>query len=311
MIERDFNDRFLKEVEINGSYFITDAQECFIVRSPEYVSENQISYIDNYVQSVENAILSPDGIDSATGKSYTDLIDINSFVRKYLLEEVTSNYDGGVASSYFYKDIDAVSDNLYAGPVWDYDVTCGNCPSYLGYVSTSPERLTRLAAHSDSSVWFSALYEKPDFYEEIVTCYREEISPYLQILADEVLPQLTASTEASAAMDRVRWEEQYIANGSEQSREEEIAFLSDYILERKAFLDKTWIEQIPVHQITLLIEESVYETLYILDREPLPPFPEIDLDYAAHTGWTAADGSAPDYGVPVYADMLFQAVLQY
>ena len=57
------------------------AEECFIVRSPEYASENQISYIDQYVQSVENAILSPDGIDPGSGKSYMDLIDVDSFDR--------------------------------------------------------------------------------------------------------------------------------------------------------------------------------------------------------------------------------------
>lgn len=311
LIERDFDDRFLKEVEINGSYFITDAEECFIVRSPEYASEKQISYIDNYIQSVENAILSPDGIDGNSGKSYTDLIDIDSFVRKYLLEEVTSNYDGGVASSYFYKDSDAISEKLYAGPVWDYDVTWGNSPDYLGYVSTSPDRLTKLATHSDSSVWFSTLYAKPEFYHEILTCYREEVSPYLQTLADNVLPMLTELTASSAAMDRIRWEEQYLLNGAEGSREEEIAFLSDYIKNRKDFLDDAWIDQIPVHQITLLIENTVYDTLYVFDNEPLPAFPEIQLDYAKHTGWITEDGSMPETGAAVNEDMTFHAVLQY
>lgn len=38
LIERDFDQRFLKEVEINDSYFITEAKESFIVRSPEYAS---------------------------------------------------------------------------------------------------------------------------------------------------------------------------------------------------------------------------------------------------------------------------------
>ena len=58
LIERDFDSRFLSEVEINDSYFITEAKESFIVRSPEYVSEKQMAYINGYVQSVENAILS-------------------------------------------------------------------------------------------------------------------------------------------------------------------------------------------------------------------------------------------------------------
>lgn len=311
LIERDFDDRFLKEVENNESFFITNARESFILRSPEYASENQIAYINEYVQNVENAILSSDGTDSSTGKHYTELIDLNSFVRKYLLEEVTANYDGGVASSYFYKDIDTISDKLYAGPVWDYDVTWGNAPAYLGHISSSPERLTRLAAHSDSSSWFSSLYTKPEFYNALTTCYQNEISDYLLTLAEDVLPQLTEMTAASAAMDRTRWEEQYVLNEDTASREEEIAFLSDYILKRKAFLDKAWLEQIPVHQITLLVENTIYDTIYVFDGEILPSLPQADFDYARFSHWATPDGAISDTNIPINENMTFHAVLQY
>ena len=311
LIERDFDNRFLKEVEINESYFITEAKECFIVRDPEYTSEAQIAYIDSYVQSVENAILSADGIDGTTGKSYRDLIDVDSFVCKYLLEEVTANYDGGVASSYFYKDSDTIDGRLYAGPVWDYDVSWGNSPAYLGQISTSPERLSRLASHSDSSVWFQNLYHKPEVYEKIVSCYAQEISPYLTLLADEILPMLDEITAASAAMDQVRWEDQYARNGYSGDRSEQITFIADYIKARKDFLDQAWIAQIPVHTVTLLIEGAVYDTLYVLDNDTLPEFPQVPAEHANVVAWTSAeDGSLPDHTMPVTKDMTFQAVLQ-
>lgn len=311
LIERDFDNRFLKEVEINESYFITEAKECFIVRDPEYTSEAQIAYIDSYVQSVENAILSAEGIDGTTGKSYQDLIDVDSFVRKYLLEEVTANYDGGVASSYFYKDSDTIDGRLYAGPVWDYDVSWGNSPAYLGQISTSPERLSRLASHSDSSVWFQSLYHKPEVYEKIVSCYAQEISPYLTLLADEILPMLDEITAASAAMDQVRWEDQYARNGYSGDRSEQITFITDYIKARKDFLDQAWIAQIPVHTVTLLIEGAVYDTLYVLDNDTLPEFPQVPAEHANVVAWTSAeDGSLPDHTMPVTKDMTFQAVLQ-
>lgn len=311
LIERDFDNRFLKEVEINESYFITEAKECFIVRDPEYTSEAQIAYIDSYVQSVENAILSAEGIDGTTGKSYQDLIDVDSFVRKYLLEEVTANYDGGVASSYFYKDSDTIDGRLYAGPVWDYDVSWGNSPAYLGQISTSPERLSRLASHSDSSVWFQSLYHKPEVYEKIVSCYAQEISPYLTLLADEILPMLDEITAASAAMDQVRWEEQYARNGYSGDRSEQITFIADYIKARKDFLDQAWIAQIPVHTVTLLIEGAVYDTLYVLDNDTLPEFPQVPAEHANVVAWTSAeDGSLPDHTIPVTKDLTFQAVLQ-
>lgn len=312
LIERDFESRFLAEVETNNSYFITEAKEPFIVRSPEYASEKQIAYINHYIQSVENAILSPEGIDICSGKSYQDLIDVDSFVRKYLLEEVAANYDGGVASSYFYKDRDCVSEKLFAGPIWDYDVTWGNTPFHLGYLSESPKRLTKLDAHVDSSAWFSALYEKPEFRQEIRSCYQNEISPYLSTLALQVLPRLEKNTAASASMDRIRWAAQYEKNETSKSREEEIAFLSDYILMRKDFLDKAWIEQIPIYKIELFIENSLYDTLYVFEGEPVPKLPDAEISYAEFLGWNAEkDGFVPGQNTPVYEDMIFRAALRY
>ena len=61
---------------------------------------------------------------------------MNSFVAKYLVEEVSRNYDGGVTSSFFYKKSDAEGGKLYAGPVWDFDVAFGNCT--LDLISSNP-----------------------------------------------------------------------------------------------------------------------------------------------------------------------------
>lgn len=312
LIERDFHSRFTAEIDINGSYFITQANECFIVRSPEYTSENQIAYINNYVQSVENAILSADGIDVNTGKSYDDLIDVNSFVRKYLLEEITLNYDGGVASSFFYKDADSINGKLFAGPIWDYDVTWGNNPSFLGYLPTTPNRLTKLQYHSDSTTWFSALYNKPEFYKEIISCYKYEISPYLETLSNQVLPELAETTAASAAMDQIRWKQQYIINDPDfHSREESITFVSDYILNRKSFLDKAWIDEVPVYEINLILNDVVYDVLYVFKGNSLPEFPEVHNDHADVSHWVRVGYNiTPDKVNAVYEDMTFEAVVE-
>ena len=311
LIERDFGNRFLTEVQENGSYFITDAEECFILQFPSYASAKQVAYINDYVQSTENAILSPDGVDSVTGSSYDELIDVDSFVRKYLLEEITANYDGGVASSFFYKDSDRIDGKLYAGPIWDYDVSFGNTPAYLGSLSDKPNKLSKLAAHEYASPWFCALYEKPDFYESVTNCYETEISSYLTQLAEQVLPEFTDTIAASAEMDRVRWQDQYLENnGGKESLGESIAFLSDYITDRKAFLDRVWIEKIPVCQVTLYIDDVIYDTFSVFEGETLPEFPSPELSYADFQEWVAKDGSAPDYTASVYKDMAFYALLE-
>ena len=130
-------------------------------------------------------------------------------------------------------------------------------------------------------------------------------------MADEVLPLLAETTAASAAMDRVRWDAQYIANEAEEDRETALAFLSDYIVKRKAFLDKAWIEQIPVQRAAFYMDVEIYDTIYVFRGEPLPALPDVNIDFATFLGWTLADGSTPDLSAPVYTDMTFQAILQY
>ena len=83
--------------------------------------------LDEVWQSVENAILAEEGIDPVTGKSWQELIDMDSWVMEYLMGEVFGNVDAGTISAYFYKDGRDPSGKIYAGPVWDYNLAYGNC----------------------------------------------------------------------------------------------------------------------------------------------------------------------------------------
>ena len=138
-----------------------------------------------------------------------------------------------------------------------------------------------------------------------------EISPYLTVLADEILSELSETTAASAEMDKKRWEHIYIENGYPGDRNTEIAFLEDYIHGRKEFLDKAWIEQVTVHQITLQIDGITYATLYAFYNETLPELPDIELEGAQFMGWVSADsGMPPEPDMPVQSDMVFHAVIK-
>ena len=75
-------------------------------------------------QSAENAILAEDGIDPVTGKDWTELIGLDSWAKKYLMEEIFGSVDAGAVSQYFYGDPE--SGKICAGPVWDYDISMGN-----------------------------------------------------------------------------------------------------------------------------------------------------------------------------------------
>ena len=123
----DITGGYLLEVELDSRYaaevsgFVTTRGQSVILKSPEYASKEQIEYISDYVQQLEDALHSIDGYNQL-GKHYTDYIDVTSFAKMALLEEITMNHDAYLTSFYIYKDSDAIGDGkLHAGIPWDFD----------------------------------------------------------------------------------------------------------------------------------------------------------------------------------------------
>ena len=88
----------------------------------------QLAYIQNYVDTVEQVIQSDYFADPQKG--YAHYIDVPSFVDYFIHTELSLNADGYKRSAYFYKEKqheDGTGGKLVAGPVWDYNLAYGNC----------------------------------------------------------------------------------------------------------------------------------------------------------------------------------------
>ena len=62
------------------------------------------------------------GYNAQTGKYYYEYCDLNSLVQAYLIQYLSGNSDAFYSSFFFYKDVDGL---MYAGPVWDMELTGG------------------------------------------------------------------------------------------------------------------------------------------------------------------------------------------
>ena len=88
----------------------------FISSEPEDPTEEQLNYIQTTMTDIINTIK------TGTQAQIESKIDINSFVKFYLLNEYYKTYDFSMSSvKYYYKN-----GLLYAGPPWDYDLSMGN-----------------------------------------------------------------------------------------------------------------------------------------------------------------------------------------
>jgi len=81
------------------------------------ITSQQKEYIQNYVNEFETALLNDDF--SSSTRTYTNYIDINSFVDHFILNELVRNIDAYRLSTFLYKDR---GEKLKMGPVWDLNI---------------------------------------------------------------------------------------------------------------------------------------------------------------------------------------------
>ena len=226
------------------------------VKSPEYVSAGQMEYISSLVQSFENAILNDDGTDPGTGKHYTEIADLESLVLKYMIEEISENYDGNSSSQFFFKPRDDVSTKLFAGPAWDYDSTFGAYATNRSADKVLNPQYLWIASEGKKYAWYPALYRHADFRSAVARAWSEKVRPAVEILLGirpSSPPLCSIDVYAglirdSAGMDRLRWPRRKNPSTIAQTGYtfgENVRYLQDFLQQRYDFLNTVWTADEP------------------------------------------------------------------
>ncbi len=248
----DLTGGYLLEIErpsriyASASFFITKGGQPVTVKRPKYADKAQVAYIAAKWQAFEDALFSPDGVNPGTGVTYTQYIDRESFVKKYLVEEIVRNYDASSTSQYFYKDTDHADCRIYAGPVWDYDMSLGNpimSPlTNQHYISSvSPYGLFAALPMDEFSIWYR-MYEHEDFREEAARVYTETFLPILKELEAGELQKMAACLEDAALADGVRWERNKGVDrvSRVQEYQNSVQILQEFLTTREGYLTGLW-----------------------------------------------------------------------
>jgi len=115
-------------------------------------------YVENFVNRVDDAIR------RGNQEEISSLIDVNSFVDFYLVQELLNNKDIGWSSVFFQIMGQNENRRMYAGPLWDFDVSSGSVASW----DTPLDENNRLDSPTDRGVtsrndWFMRLMRTPWF----------------------------------------------------------------------------------------------------------------------------------------------------
>ena len=225
LVSAEIEDRLIRQ---KYPYVSTREGICLRIHEPDAVTTQQDA-MQALWQSIENAIVAEDGIDAVTGRSLLDLIDLDSWVRRYLVDEVFANGDACAISQYYYTPNPAGL--TYAGPVWDMDYTM----SPRGEWRLSYPNLLAARLKDQRPIWFYELYQKDEFYDSVVHIYQKEVRPMLLDLIEKTLKMHSEKIASSALMNRIRWNVPY-------GMEEELDRSMEYLFQRIQFLDQLWID---------------------------------------------------------------------
>jgi hypothetical protein len=144
---------------------------------PSDPSPQQRTYIQKYVDDFENALKAENFTDPANG--YRKYANVSSFIKLFLLNEVSRNIDGYRISTFMYKDKDSKGEEgkLHLGPPWDYDISYGNADYCQGNrFDLFAYRFNDLCPDDTWQVpfWWNRFMQDPAFLAELRDTYLKE-----------------------------------------------------------------------------------------------------------------------------------------
>jgi len=266
-IDPDDNDFLLEinvgRVEEDVTYINTGIHR-FEINEPEDPTEEQMKWLSEFLINAERAIKSSDY------EQIKKYVDIESFVDFFIIQDLFKNMDANSSSTRFYIK----NDILYAGPLWDLDLSAGNVStheayknyltynnwgeygnqsgnSYEGFWLLQPETADSIEAVNAS--WIGNLMKGQVFQSLVYKRYLELQGKIVNLYSDNTLGEnridaLIKAYGSSFSRDNQRWPVQQ-SRGSELYRKNEktyaesISFLRNFLKERNAWLLENMIPE--------------------------------------------------------------------
>lgn len=203
-----------------GDYaFSVDDMGWFIVKQPELLSDEALSFVSEYMNSVKTLIENCDSAEKFAKLS--EQIDVGSFADMYLVNAITNDVDSNIASTYYYLSDSGEGYKLYAGPVWDYDNAFGR--HERGYD-------TALSAYP--SGYCEELYEIPYFRDIVAEKFNTVYAPLMETYLSDNIPQCRSYIHASVLMETCRWNAEGYHSSAHLGYDDAVSYLYDYIRSR-------------------------------------------------------------------------------
>lgn len=173
----------------------------WMFKDPDEVNSAQFTYMQNYVNAMEDALY-----DDAkfAAREFTNYMDLESFVDWWFVYELAMNSEPyWPKSSYMHKD---KNDVIKAGPVWDFD-----------WGSFVPGSTSYFCVNN--AIYYGRLLEDAGFKSLVKTKWQEQKSKYEEI--GQFIDALGAKLSESDELNHIMWPISSTVNGDESMNYDE------------------------------------------------------------------------------------------
>lgn len=190
----------------------------WMFKDPDDVNSTQFTYMQNYVNAMEDALY-----DDAkfAAREFTNYMDLESFVDWWFVYELAINSEPyWPKSSYMYKDKNEV---IKAGPVWDFD-----------YGTFVPSKSSVLV--NKDAIYYGRLFEDSEFNSLVKKKWQRQKTKFEEV--GKFIDTLGEKLYESDKLNHIMWPISSTVNGDEDMEyETAVSRMKD------AFLDKlNWMD---------------------------------------------------------------------
>lgn len=218
---------------------VTQVGQGIRIRYPKNCNSAEWRRIASIIKDFDDALMKSDEAETYD-TAWMKHADLDSWVRKYMIDEVFGNFDAGYASNFFYCSGNDQDYTIYGGPIWDYDGAINLNDVLPAANSFLVKRSWRSQSPNARSPWYNAMYKTPTFKKRVCEIYVSEFRPLLMDM-DSIIEGLYFENEKAIYNNNVRWhkslESEYVSSFGVRNYQDIIAYLK----EKTAFLDAVWL----------------------------------------------------------------------
>lgn len=176
--------------------------------------------------------------------SYHEYLNDTSFIDFMIINELSKNIDGYRLSSYLYKGKNGV---MNCGPIWDFNLTYGNCDYYNGWSPTGFEYQVDFSGDQwQNPFWWKKLMKDPAYVLKLKKRWswirkHEFSNQRLNFVTDSLVSLLSEAQVRNykrwtGVIGSYVWPNYYVG----PTYASEVTWMKNWMTQRLAYLDKQW-----------------------------------------------------------------------